>query len=211
MTTVNAFDSARQPYTSSSATGSTVPTTSTRGATANRSRSSPLSTPAKIPPSTTTADRCFASNSPMAKPFSRGPRRSIATSPSRAVGVHNPRPRRDVVCTPAAAPVIVDPPHRQTPPPPPAYTLPPHRAGAGRLTTALVRARSAAPLPPHRRPTRRAQPRAARPPLPAAAPAPRSPGARPGDHRRAGRDPSSPCCRVGFRRSRAADPSFPAG
>ena len=124
-----------------------VPTTSTRGATANPSRSSASSTPTKIPPSTTTADRCFASNSPMAKPFSRGPRRSTATSPSRAAGVHNPRPRRDVVCTPAAAPVVVGPPHRQTPPPPPAYTLPPHRAGAW-LTTALVRARSAAPLPP---------------------------------------------------------------
>jgi len=112
----------------------------------------------------------------MAKPFSRCPRRSTATSPSRAAGVHNPRPHRGVACTPAAAPVVVDPPHRQTPPPPFAYTLPPHRAGAGRLTTALVRARSAAPLPPHRRPTRRAQPRAARPPSPGAAPAP-APGA----------------------------------
>ena len=41
MTTVNAFDSARQPYTLElGERGSTVPTTPTRGATNNPSRSS---------------------------------------------------------------------------------------------------------------------------------------------------------------------------
>ena len=69
MTTVSAFDSARRPYTLELAARFNSPYDPYAWPTGSRSRSSLSSNPATIPPSTTTAVRCFASNSLMATRF----------------------------------------------------------------------------------------------------------------------------------------------
>ena len=117
MTTANAFDSARQPYTLELGERFNSPYDFYAWRNGQPFTFLAVVNPGDDPAVDDAADRCFASNSPMAKLFSRGLRRSTATSPSRAAGVHNPRPHRGVAYTPAAAPVVVGPPHRQTPPP----------------------------------------------------------------------------------------------